>query len=71
MAGTYIESHMTFLIRTFWLAVLFSIIGFVLAIVAIGFLILFVVGVWYIFRIVKGFVVFNDGQPLADPEGWL
>lgn len=71
VAGTYIESHMTFLIRTFWLTVLFSIIGFVLAIVAIGFLILFVVGVWYIFRIVKGFVVFNDGQPLADPEGWL
>ena len=71
VAGTFVESHLTWLIRTFWLTVVLGAIGFVLAIVAIGFLIMFVVGVWYIFRIVKGFVVFNDGEPLADPEGWL
>lgn len=66
--GSYVESHLTWLIRTFWLTVLFGVIGFVLALLAIGFLILFAVGVWYIFRIVKGFVVFLDGQPIADPR---
>ena len=69
--GTFIESHLTWLIRTFWLTLVFGIIGAVLTIVLIGFLILFVAGVWYVFRVVKGFVVFNDGKPLADPEGWL
>jgi len=68
VAGSFVESHLTWLIRTFWLTVVFGLIGCVLALVAIGFVILFVVGVWYIFRIVKGFVVFTDGQPMADPQ---
>ena len=71
VAGTYVESHLEWLIRTFWLTLVFGVIGVVLALLVIGFLILFVVGVWFVFRIVKGFVVFNDGQPLADPEAWL
>ncbi len=68
VAGSFAESHMTWLIRTFWLTIVFSLVGFVLALFLIGFLILFVVGVWYVFRVVKGFVVFYEGKPIADPE---
>lgn len=69
VAGSFAESHMTWLIRTFWMTVLFGVIGYVLALVLVGFLILFVVGVWYIFRVVKGFVAFYENQPIANPQG--
>ena len=71
VAGSFAESHMTWLIRTFWLTLVFSLVGLVLAIFLVGFLILFAVGVWYIFRVVKGFVVFYEGNPMPDPEGLL
>lgn len=71
VAGSYIESHMTWLIRTFWLTVVFGLIGYVLALVLIGFVILFAVGVWYIFRVVKGFVAFHDGKPVRNPQSLL
>ena len=66
--GSFVASHITWLIRTFWLTLLFGLIGLVLALFVIGFVILFAVGVWYIFRVVKGFVIFADGKPIADPQ---
>lgn len=68
VAGTFVESHMTWLIRTFWWTVILSVIGGILAILLIGFVILFAVGVWYIFRVVKGFMIFYEQRPIADPE---
>ncbi len=68
VAGSFAESHMVWLIRTFWLTLVFGVIGCVLALVLVGFLILFAVGVWYIFRVVKGFVMFYEAKAIADPE---
>lgn len=70
-AGTYLESHMTYLIRTFWIALIVGIVGTILSAVGVGVIILIVLLVWYIYRVVKGFVAFNDGRPVADPTGWL
>jgi uncharacterized membrane protein len=60
--GTWLESHFAWQIRTFWFALLWAclifIAGFLLAIVLVGFAIwvigLFVLGVWAIYRIVRG-----------------
>ena len=68
VGGSFAESHMTWLIRTFWLTLVFGLVGVVLAIVLVGFLILFAVGVWYIFRVVKGFVIFYEDKAIPDPE---
>jgi uncharacterized membrane protein len=62
--GTWLESHFTWQIRTFWFAMAWTvavgIIGLVLAIVLIGFAIwaigLFVLGVWAIYRIATGWM---------------
>ncbi len=62
--GTWLESHFTWQIRTFWFAlawtVLVGIVGALLAIVLIGFAIwwigFFVLGIWAIYRIVKGWL---------------
>ncbi len=60
--GTIYGEHMRFLIRTFWYGVLWSVIALVLALVYVGFIVMFVVGIWYIYRIVRGFLCLNDGK---------
>ena len=60
--GTWLESHFTWQIRTFWFAMFWALlvflIGLPLTLVVIGFAVwaigLFIVGIWAIYRIVKG-----------------
>jgi uncharacterized membrane protein len=71
--GTWLESHFEWQINTFWVAVLASILiglsGLVLAIVLIGFAIwaigFFALGVWAIYRIVKGWLALRDRRAVA------
>ena len=66
--GTWLESHFDWQIRTFWWAVLWAclvfIVGLLLVIVVIGFAIwaigLFVLGCWAVYRIAKGWLRLND-----------
>jgi uncharacterized membrane protein len=62
--GTLYESHFDWQIRTFWWGLLWSVIGVVLAIVAVGFLILFIVWIWAIYRVVKGWLELSEGKPV-------
>jgi uncharacterized membrane protein len=71
--GTWLESHFDWQIRTFWIAVGISIIvgllGALLAIVIIGFGIwligFFLLGVWAIYRIAKGWIALRDRRVVA------
>ena len=65
VAGTYLESHFNWQIRTFWWGLLWGVVGFVLAFVLIGFAILFAASIWMIYRIVKGWLKLNEGQPVS------
>jgi uncharacterized membrane protein len=71
LAGTPFESHMTSAIRTFWISLIVGIIGFVLVFVGIGFIILGLLTLWQLFRAIRGLIRALDGQPIADPTGWL
>lgn len=71
VAGTWQESHYTWLIRTFWIMLVVGIISFVLAFVVIGILLGIALLVWYIVRIVKGWMAYDKKQPIVDPESWL
>jgi uncharacterized membrane protein len=70
--GTWLESHFTWQIRTFWFALLWAcivgIVGLVLAIVVVGIAIwvvgLFVLGVWAIYRIVRGWLALKEHRPV-------
>jgi uncharacterized membrane protein len=70
--GTWLESHYTWQIRTFWFAMLWScvifVLGALLAIVLVGFAIwiigLFAVGCWAIYRIASGWLRLNDGRAI-------
>jgi uncharacterized membrane protein len=70
--GTWLESHFNRQIRTFWYALLWAALVFVvsvpLALVLIGFgtwfLGMFVLGIWAIYRIARGWLALKDGKPL-------
>lgn len=68
--GGFVESHYTWQIRTFWIALLASFVSFLLFIVGIGFLLMFAVAVWVIVRVVKGLMALNKNEPIANPESW-
>jgi len=65
--GTRVESHFRWQIRTFWFGLLWSLVGSLTAVVGVGYLILLGVGVWIIYRIVKGWLRLNDGRPMYVP----
>ncbi|MFA5495077.1 MAG: DUF4870 domain-containing protein [Porticoccaceae bacterium] len=64
--GTWLASHVSWQIKTFWYALLGSVIGFLLLIVGIGLLVLPLVALWYIYRIIKGWLAYSEGKELPD-----
>jgi uncharacterized membrane protein len=67
VAGTWLESHFRWQIRTFWFGLLWGVIGGLLFVVVIGWFILMADAVWIIYRIVKGWLNLNDGKPMPLP----
>jgi uncharacterized membrane protein len=70
--GTYLESHFSWQIRTFWYAFFWVAIGLVLAITIVGLpisLMIFVaISLWILYRIVRGWLSLLDGKPMPLPN---
>jgi len=66
VAGTWLESHFRWQIRTFWFGLLWSIVGMILMMVIVGWAILAANAVWIIYRIVKGWLNLNDGKAMYE-----
>lgn len=70
--GTWLESHYRWLIRTFWFSLLWGAIGAVifvlLAIIIIGLFIGYLIWVattiWVLYRLVRGYLLFNQSKPI-------
>ena len=64
-AGTLYESHFDWQVRTFWWGLAWSVLGFILIFAfGIGLIVWFVAGIWAIYRVVKGWLKWNDRQPV-------
>jgi uncharacterized membrane protein len=71
--GTWLESHFAWQIRTFWFAAVWSafvfLVGLPLTLVIIGFGIwaigFFILGIWAIYRIARGWSRLNDRKAVA------
>jgi uncharacterized membrane protein len=66
--GTIWEGHLTYAIRTFWMALIMGIVGVLLLVVLIGVPVLIFVGVWFVVRIVRAFLAWNDNKAIDDPK---
>ena len=65
VAGTWLESHFRWQIRTFWFGLLWGVIGGILCLVLIGFAVLFANAVWIIYRIVKGWLRLSENREVS------
>lgn len=64
-------AHFRFQIRTFWIGLLYAVIGGVTSFIGIGVLVLLVLLVWWIVRCVKGLMAINAGRAPDDVTTWL
>ena len=70
--GTWVASHFTWLIRTFWWSFLWCVIGGVILVtlgliligIPIAFGIWLVTAIWVIYRVVRGYLLFKDSKPI-------
>jgi uncharacterized membrane protein len=62
--GTWLESHFRWQIRTFWWSVVWFVLGALTWIILVGWVVLGVAGIWFIYRIAKGWLNLNDGKPM-------
>ena len=68
--GTWLDSHFRWQIRTFWFGLLWISICMLFVIVTFGvgiiiaWLPMAIVSVWFIYRIVRGWLALNDNRPM-------
>jgi uncharacterized membrane protein len=70
--GTYLDSHFRWQIRTFWYALLWIVVAFLLSLplmlVIVGFFTLWlaamIIGIWVLYRVVKGWMRLSARQPM-------
>ena len=64
VAGTFLESHFRWQIRTFWFGLLWGVLGAITMLIIVGWFVLTANGIWIIYRIVKGWLRLNDNRPM-------
>jgi len=70
-ADPLMRTHYQFQIRTFWIGILYLVIGAVLTVVVIGILVLLWWFIWSLVRNVKGLLALNDNKPIQNPTSWM
>jgi len=70
-ADPLLASHYRFQIRTFWIGVLYLVIGTILTMVLIGIAVLLWWFIWSLVRNIKGVLALNENKPIANPASWL
>mgnify|MGYP000102416643 CR=1 FL=1 len=67
-SDTYLYSHFNWLINTFWSALVWLAVAWLLIITVIGMVVgiplMLVVGLWVLYRLGKGFFALNDRKPI-------
>lgn len=64
-------THFQFQIRTFWIGILYAVVGILTAAVGIGVLICLFAWVWVLVRSIKALGFANRGEPIPNPTTWL
>lgn len=70
--GTWVASHLRWLIRTFWYSLLWGLVGGLILVtlgliligIPIALLIWAIASIWVIYRVIKGYLLFKDNRPI-------
>jgi uncharacterized membrane protein len=67
--GTWLDSHFSWQLRTFWYSLLWLFVIFLLFITLIGIVLAIpvglAVGIWIVYRIVRGWMTLGQGKPIV------
>ena len=63
-AGTWLESHVRWQIRTFWWLLGWTLLGILTLVFLIGFAILFAAGIWFMYRVARGWIALRARRPV-------
>ena len=68
VAGTFLESHFRWQIRTFWFALLWTVVALLLVFTIIGaplaWILAVAVGLWVLYRIIRGWLALVSERPM-------
>jgi len=70
-AAPWLQSHYNFLIRTFWLGLVLIAIGALTWFFAVGMFLLWILPLWYVIRVVRGWMLLENQKPVPHPQSWL
>jgi len=70
VAGTWLDSHYRWQIRTFWFTLLWLLVYGLLIVTIIGipvaWLLIVVLGIWVAYRVIRGWLALADQRPIGD-----
>lgn len=69
-APPWLKSHYTYLIRTFWMGLLYFVAAGVLCALLIGFALLPLVFLWFVVRCAVGLMRLFRGEAIPNPATW-
>jgi uncharacterized membrane protein len=70
-AKAYLKSHYHYIIRSFWIGVLYSLLATISIIVGIGIILIPLCMIWWLIRAAKGLKSLMRAEPINRPETWL
>jgi uncharacterized membrane protein len=66
VAGTWLESHFTWQIRTFWWWLVWLLVGLATLVIVVGIFIWIADAIWLVYRIIKGGIRLSEGKPMYE-----
>jgi uncharacterized membrane protein len=70
-AEPLLATHYRFQIRTFWIGLLYLVIGTILSFMIVGIAVLIWWFIWSLVRNIKGVLALNEYRPIGDPTSWM
>jgi uncharacterized membrane protein len=70
-ASQQVATHLRFQVRTFWVGVIYFVLGCLLRHFIIGIPLLLWWGAWTLIRVIRGMLLLNDGKPIPNPKSLL
>lgn len=67
----WMDTHYQFQIRTFWIGLLYMVLGMLLFVFIVGYFIWLFWLVWLIVRCAKGLKQLEKGEAVANPTSWM
>jgi uncharacterized membrane protein len=64
------QSHFRFQVRTFWIGLVYLVVGLLTIHIVIGAFVLLWWLIWTLMRCVKGLLALNTGEPIRNPNSW-